>query len=679
MANLQQFKLHPSVIYNIIREQSGSPEKALAELVMNSIDAGAKNISIELSSKKFKIKDDGIGFKSLEEIETFFGTFGTPHQKGDAVYGQFRLGRGQSFAIAKTEWRSGLFGMSVDLICNSKTDVHGYSLHEFKDSLAGCEIEGEFYESLHIFAGVQNAMVFDKLFESSLDKYIAKPEFGIFNSDSFFERFMQNIALLNNVNITLNGKVVGGLLGTKNKVIKETETANYYLSNSNKNAIVLLNKGIYIGTLEFFVPVVIDFNISPNLNIARNQINAECPIYRNGRKELYSAIFEAWLNGNKNAKNVGRIVASSFEYYLSQFNKEFVNSLESLEDRIKFAKHYKVNKIGVNGYEEVSLYDAIEYAKKHKIYANNQEQNDEISKKYLASIVEQMNLFTDDDDSPIQDYLMVDLNGSLTGVYDHNNNFGFHSLANWLGVNLHSVAEHFFYESVSDLSSNVVSRIVIKKEKKTFTNESIRISNLLKDSSFNFDANDNFLKKNDEARQRLEDGLNAYQQGLIELLANSSIEIMENSPLSENRKIIPLITETTSYRKNQVIFEFEGELYMVVDINCMVKSTWMGNYLGYMLHENLAVMDNVYDTDEFNQGFHDKIGGAELAEIYDGLHQVGLQVSEVLVKPTLRANQKSSTANIRSVWSEILSSVDGIDKQGDLSDILEKLKEINCT
>lgn len=143
-AERRAFKIHSSIIKTLIHEQSGSLPKGVAELVMNSIDAGATRIDLTVDAKgAFEFVDDGKGFQSRDEIEQFFETFGTPHVDGDAPYGRFRCGRGQIMSYASTVWRSGHFEMRVDLDVGSIES--GYDLVEHAEPYAGCRITGQFY------------------------------------------------------------------------------------------------------------------------------------------------------------------------------------------------------------------------------------------------------------------------------------------------------------------------------------------------------------------------------------------------------------------------------------------------------------------------------------------------------------------------------------------------------
>ncbi|WGC20711.1 ATP-binding protein [Enterobacter ludwigii] len=138
------FELDPQIIHHIIYSQAGSIGKALIELIMNSVDARAGHVIIDITPDGFTCQDDGHGFASYEDVQRYFGRFGTPHQEGDATYGRFRLGRGQIMAHARTVWRSQQWQMSVD------TRVMGYSyeLDKLDHPVQGCVIAGEWYERL---------------------------------------------------------------------------------------------------------------------------------------------------------------------------------------------------------------------------------------------------------------------------------------------------------------------------------------------------------------------------------------------------------------------------------------------------------------------------------------------------------------------------------------------------
>lgn len=142
---LLPFELDPQIIHHIIYSQAGSIGKAVIELIMNSVDAGATTVRLTMTKEGFHCSDDGTGFASREDVLRYFGRFGTPHQEGDATYGRFRLGRGQIMAHAKTEWTSNSWLMKVD----TQSMGYNYDLDDLATPLAGCSIKGVWYEPLN--------------------------------------------------------------------------------------------------------------------------------------------------------------------------------------------------------------------------------------------------------------------------------------------------------------------------------------------------------------------------------------------------------------------------------------------------------------------------------------------------------------------------------------------------
>lgn len=141
---LLPFELDPGIIRHIIYSQAGSIGKAIIELIMNSVDAKARAVRLVMTNDGFECSDDGTGFACRADVVRYFGRFGTPHQDGDATYGRFRLGRGQIMAHAKTAWASNNWAMTVD------TQVMGYNydLEDLPEPVAGCTINGQWYEAL---------------------------------------------------------------------------------------------------------------------------------------------------------------------------------------------------------------------------------------------------------------------------------------------------------------------------------------------------------------------------------------------------------------------------------------------------------------------------------------------------------------------------------------------------
>lgn len=146
------FKVSPSIIRHLIERQAGTLDKALLELVMNGIDAGAERIDVLfVDGGTIHIKDDGRGFISREEIEAHFQTFGFDHnteaeQKYGRQNGRFGIGRSQVSCFGRTVWRTHEFRMDVDI--RGERDL-AFELTTVDDQVVrGCHIEVSLYESL---------------------------------------------------------------------------------------------------------------------------------------------------------------------------------------------------------------------------------------------------------------------------------------------------------------------------------------------------------------------------------------------------------------------------------------------------------------------------------------------------------------------------------------------------
>ena len=148
MANSEKldFDVDKAILVSIMQAQAGSLPKALLEGVMNAIDGGAKSLAIKLSATEFVLNDDGRGFENREQIEKWFKTFGTKHEEGDAVYGKYRMGRGQLFSFAENTWRTGTFEMHVDI----QNKGMGFVLKTGLGRVKGCRITGKLYQPLSV-------------------------------------------------------------------------------------------------------------------------------------------------------------------------------------------------------------------------------------------------------------------------------------------------------------------------------------------------------------------------------------------------------------------------------------------------------------------------------------------------------------------------------------------------
>lgn len=145
MAQTKEFTMSTNLIWHQVYAQSGSIAKGLSEAAMNAVDAGAKSFRIELRHEGFTASDDGIGFRSEQEIDDWFSTVGFDHDselhtQKDRV-GRFGLGRLQLMAFSKQLWRTNTFSMEVDL----KAQGLNFGFEKDLEPSKGLSIEGTWY------------------------------------------------------------------------------------------------------------------------------------------------------------------------------------------------------------------------------------------------------------------------------------------------------------------------------------------------------------------------------------------------------------------------------------------------------------------------------------------------------------------------------------------------------
>ena len=245
-AEKRTFGMHPNLLFDVILRQAGSLEKAILEGVMNAIDANATKCEITLSPHQFIIEDDGRGIQTKKEIEEFFETFGTPHEDGDAVYGRFRMGRGQMMAYGRNIWRSRQFEMDVDI------KKHGldYQLTEHNEILEGTTITTKLYTAIAP-SELQHI-------KTQLKKFIAYAQIPVFLNGEQFSTPPQH-----------------------EKWDFEDEFA-YYKLTSDRNLLSVYNLGVLVSSNSasyYGMGGTVVSKKALEVNFARNDVQSSCPIF----------------------------------------------------------------------------------------------------------------------------------------------------------------------------------------------------------------------------------------------------------------------------------------------------------------------------------------------------------------------------------------------------------------
>lgn len=258
------FTMDPNLLVSVIKTQAGTLSKALLEGVMNSIDAGASRVDITVTKTGFTISDNGRGFESEAQIKELFGRFGTPHTEGDALYGRFRMGRGQLMAFAKTCWRSGDFQMEVDIEADGLT----YKLSRLETPVKGCVIEGTLYNKL------EDWRFTDQL--SELKKFVAYTPKPVY----------------------VNGELYGACPSRLSSWTYEDEYA-YYRLIQGAETLLVYNLGVFVeemSTWRVGRGGIVVSKQALKVNFARNSVMEEtCPVWRRIQSRLQDLVFKRML------------------------------------------------------------------------------------------------------------------------------------------------------------------------------------------------------------------------------------------------------------------------------------------------------------------------------------------------------------------------------------------------
>lgn len=278
----KEFKIHPSVLGHFIHSQAGSAGKAIIELIQNCIDAGATSCVIDIDRNGFCIKDNGAGFTSREEIDSFFATFGTPHSEGDATFGRFRVGRGQIMGFASTVWKSNKYSMTVDI----KTIGYGFDFSVLEEQVVGCHIEGTWYSLL-------NEIDDDEYQTDELEELLAE---------------IRGLVGYTSLTVILNGITISRDL---NSEPWDIETDDAYIRVKPVGPLIIYNQGILVredSGHHWGCGGVIVTKKAIKLNISRTEIlRKDCEIWKRLEKEIKKLSIKMRRDQNGRLDENGRI------------------------------------------------------------------------------------------------------------------------------------------------------------------------------------------------------------------------------------------------------------------------------------------------------------------------------------------------------------------------------------
>lgn len=253
MAENRSFQMHQALLWDVITRQAGDLHKAVIEAVQNSIDSGSSQCTVTVEQDRIVIADDGKGFQDMSEVENFFETFGFPHEKDDAVFGRFRMGRGQLFSFGFNRWTTRTYKFAVDIKPQEgvKSSGLGYTLEKDLPDVPGCTIEIDLY---------------DPLKREDVDK---------------IERELRDMVKYVQIPVILNGQEVAKRPETQ-KWTEETAEA-WFKFNADKSTLDVYNQGILVRKYpasDFGIGGAIVSKTKLDVNFARNDVIKSCPIWK---------------------------------------------------------------------------------------------------------------------------------------------------------------------------------------------------------------------------------------------------------------------------------------------------------------------------------------------------------------------------------------------------------------
>lgn len=241
------------------------PASVVKELVENSIDAGAKRVSIEISNecRNIRVADNGFGIHPDDIVLAFSKHATSKISTGEDLYNIHTLGfRGEALAsiisIAK-------------VVCTTRTKDYDYGTKvvcensEIEHSQTGCAI-GTIMEIKDLFYNIPVRLKFLKS-EKTEFSYITElvTAIAISNPDVAIE-------LKNNGKTTLKTDGVGGLEGAIKTVFSKTLFSNLRpVSNDDQISKIFING--YVSTPDFTRTSKKDYHIFVNDRLVK------CPVF----------------------------------------------------------------------------------------------------------------------------------------------------------------------------------------------------------------------------------------------------------------------------------------------------------------------------------------------------------------------------------------------------------------
>lgn len=255
----RRLKMHENLLFETIKRQAGTLQKAYLEGCMNAVEAGASQVITGLIKNPENIdqmvlfiNDNGRGIQNLKEVEEYFETFGQPHDSSieNVIWKQFRMGRGQLFAFGRNVWRTSTYRFTVDI----KEWGLDWQLETDLEPIQGCLISVYLYEN--------------PLKWESMDRFMASCQKQV--------RYFEN-------EILFNGKMINTPPSSIKWEYEDDHCCAMFDKQSSLLDLTFYNLGAYVmdkANSKFGVGGVVISKKKMDVNFARNDILSSCPVYQ---------------------------------------------------------------------------------------------------------------------------------------------------------------------------------------------------------------------------------------------------------------------------------------------------------------------------------------------------------------------------------------------------------------
>jgi len=244
----RNFQATEGLLHDVMRKQSGVIEKAWLEALMNSVDAGATEFSLNVEPETTTITDNGDSM-TKPEVERYFEQFGLKDSDiQDKEFGKFRMGRGQIFNFGVNIWRARENYMVVSLDDEEAT----VNLEECTAEDDECIISQNGSHYTVDTSGLGYALLDADKVDSGLIIHVEhyNPIEDVTSAVDEFRQLARYVSWVHDIEVTVNGDV----LDDEPEVIQESHGAWFVEADSSySNRCPVYNKGAHVN----------EFNLGP--------------------------------------------------------------------------------------------------------------------------------------------------------------------------------------------------------------------------------------------------------------------------------------------------------------------------------------------------------------------------------------------------------------------------------